>query len=153
MFKTTVKNLLEEALTERSDLFLIGFSIDQENHIKIIVDGDSGVLVEDCIFISRAIENNIDREEQDFSLEVMSSGAASPLVHKRQYKKNLSRVLEVRTNSDKIEGKLTNTTDTDILLEWKVRESKLVGKGKVTVKKQASIAYEDIIEAKVMIKF
>lgn len=153
MFKTTVKNLLEEALTERSDLFLIEFSIDQENHIKVIVDGDNGLLVEDCMFLSRAIENNVDREEHDFSLEVMSAGATAPLVHKRQYKKNLNRVLEVRTNSDKIEGTLTNTTDTDILLEWKVREPKPIGKGKVTVKKQANIAYEDILEAKVMIKF
>ena len=153
MFKTTVKNLLDEALVERNDLFLIEFSINQENHIKVIVDGDKGLLVEDCMFISRAIENNLDREDQDFSLEVMSAGATAPLVHKRQYKKHLNRTLEVKTQSDKIEGKLTNTTDTDILLEWKVREPKPIGKGKVTVKKQASIAYEDILEAKVMIKF
>jgi ribosome maturation factor RimP len=153
MFKTTVKNLLEEALAERSDLFLIEFSIDQENHIKIVADGDNGLLVEDCIFLSRAIQNNLDEEEYDFSLEVMSAGATSPLVHNRQYKKNLNRVLEVRTSSDKIEGTLTNATDTEILLEWKVREPKPIGKGKVTVRKQASIAYEDILEAKVMIKF
>lgn len=153
MIKTTVKNLLDEALIERSDLFLIEFSINQENHIKIVVDGDHGVLVEDCVFISRSIENNVDREVYDFSLEVMSAGATAPLVHKRQYKKNINRVLEVKTKSDKIEGELVSTTGNDILLEWKVREPKPVGKGKVTVKKQASIAYEDILEAKVMIKF
>jgi len=111
------------------------------------------VLVEDCIFVSRAIEHNIDREEYDFSLEVMSAGATAPLVHKRQYKKNLKRTLEVRTSSNKIEGTLTSATETDILLEWKVREPKPIGKGKVTVKKQANIPYEDILEAKVMIKF
>lgn len=153
MFKTTVKNLLDEALIERTDLFLIDFSMNQDNHIIIVVDGDQGVLVEDCIFLSRAIEHNIDREEHDFSLEVMSAGATAPLVHKRQYKKNINRVLEVQTKSEKIEGKLTSVTDANILLEWKVREPKPVGKGKVTVKKQASIAYEDVLEAKVMIKF
>lgn len=153
MFKTTVKNLLDEALIERTDLFLIDFSMNQDNHIMIVVDGDQGVLVEDCIFLSRAIEHNIDREEHDFSLEVMSAGATAPLVHKRQYKKNINRVLEVQTKSEKIEGKLTSVTDANILLEWKVREPKPVGKGKVTVKKQASIAYEDVLEAKVMIKF
>lgn len=153
MFKTTVKNLLDEALIERTDLFLIDFSINQDNHIIIVVDGDQGVLVEDCIFLSRAIEHNIDREEHDFSLEVMSAGATAPLVHKRQYKKNINRVLEVQTKSEKIEGKLTSVTDANIILEWKVREPKPVGKGKVTVKKQASIAYEDVLEAKVMIKF
>ena len=153
MFKTTVKDLLETALAERLDLFLIEFSINQENHIRVIVDGDNGVLVEDCMFISRAIEHNLDREEQDFSLEVMSAGATAPLTHKRQYKKNLNRTLEVRTTSDKIEGTITEASDDNITLEWKVREPKPVGKGKVTVKKEAHVAYQDIVEAKVKIKF
>ncbi|WOD42071.1 ribosome assembly cofactor RimP [Hwangdonia lutea] len=153
MFKNTVTELLEKALVERPDLFLIDFSIDSSNHIKIIIDGDNGVLVEDCMFISRAIEHNLDREEQDFSLEVMSAGATAPLVHNRQYAKNIKRTLEVRTASDKIEGVLTEATDDTIKLEWKVREPKPVGKGKITVKKEANIAYKDIVEAKVMIKF
>jgi len=153
MFKTKVKELLETALTERSDLFIIDFSISSENHIKVIIDGDNGVLVEDCMFISRTIEHNLDREEDDFSLEVMSAGAAAPLEHKRQYKKNLKRTLQVRTGIEEIEGMLTEVTDENITLEWKVREPKPVGKGKVTVKKEANIPYRDIIEAKVMIKF
>lgn len=153
MFKTTVTDLLEAALIERPDLFLIDFSIQGDNQIKVTIDGDSGVLVEDCMFISRAIEHNLDREEQDFSLEVMSAGATSPLIHKRQYTKNLNRVLNVKTTSDELEGTLTEATDSDIRLEWKVREPKPIGKGKVTVKKQANIAYENIVEAKVMIKF
>ena len=153
MFKTTVTDLLEAALIERPDLFLIDFSIQGDNQIKITIDGDNGVLVEDCMFVSRAIEHNLDREEQDFSLEVMSAGATSLLIHKRQYKKNLNRALYVKTTSNKLEGILTEATDSDIRLEWKVREPKPVGKGKVTVKKQANIAYEHIVEAKVMIKF
>ena len=153
MFKTKVKELLETALTERSDLFIIDFSISSENHIKVIIDGDNGVLVEDCMFISRTIEHNLDREEDDFSLEVMSAGAAAPLEHKRQYKKNLKRTLQVRTGIEEIEGTLIEVTDENITLEWKVREPKPVGKGKVTVKKEANIPYRDIIEAKVMIKF
>ncbi|GAA3601672.1 ribosome assembly cofactor RimP [Flavivirga amylovorans] len=153
MFKNTVTELLEAALIERPDLFLIDFSIQGDNQIKVTIDGDKGVLVEDCMFVSRAIEHNLDREEQDFSLEVMSAGATSPLVHKRQYKKNLNRVLDVKTASDTMEGTLTEVTDSDIKIEWKVREPKPIGKGKVTVKKQANIAYENIVEAKVMIKF
>lgn len=153
MFKDTVKELLETALVERPDLFLIDFTIQGDNHINIVIDGDNGVLVEDCMFISRAIEHNIDREEHDFSLEVMSAGATSPLINQRQYKKNLGRELIIKTTSEKLEGVLTNATDTDITLEWIVREPKPLGKGKVTVKKQANIAYKDIVEAKVMIKF
>jgi len=153
MFKTTVKELLETALEERQDLFLIDFSIQGDNQIKVIIDGDNGVLVEDCMFVSRAIEHNLDREEQDFGLEVMSAGATAPLVHTRQYKRHVNRVLDVKTASEQIEGILTEATDTNINLEWKVREPKPIGKGKVTVKKQATIAYENIVEAKVMIKF
>ena len=153
MFKNTVTELLEAALQVRPDLFLIDFSIQGDNHINIVIDGDKGVLVEDCMFISRAIEHNIDREEHDFSLEVMSAGATSPLVNKRQYKKNIKRELTVRTNSEKFEGTLAKATETEITLEWKVREPKPVGKGKISVKKQANIAYDDIVEAKVMIKF
>ncbi|ULC59443.1 ribosome assembly cofactor RimP [Flaviramulus sp. BrNp1-15] len=153
MFKTKVTNLLETALKERPDLFLIDFSLGNDNQIRVIIDGDKGVLVEDCMFVSRAIEHNLDREEEDFSLEVMSAGATAPLVHKRQYKKNLKRTLKVKTASSEIEGVLTEATDKEITLEWKVREPKPVGKGKITVKKEAKIAYEDIVEAKVMIKF
>lgn len=153
MFKTKVTELLDAALTERQDLFLIDLSISPSNHIKVIIDGDNGVLVDDCIFVSRAIEHNLDREEEDFSLEVMSAGAASPLVHQRQYKKNISRTLQVKTHSENIEGVLAEADDESIKLEWKVREPKPVGKGKTTVKKEANIPYEDIVEAKVMIKF
>lgn len=153
MFKNKVENLLENALKERSDLFLIEFSIEGDNHIKVVVDGDQGVSVEDCMFISRAIEHNLDREEVDFSLEVMSAGATSPLVNKRQYIKNKLRELKVKTTSETIEGVLVNATETDITLEWKAKEPKAIGKGKVLVNKQANIAYQDIVEAKVMIKF
>ncbi len=153
MFKTTVKNLLENALMERTDLFLLDMSINDDNKIKIVIDGDKGVSVEDCMFISRAIEHNLDREEIDFALEVASAGAASPIVNKRQYNKNIGRNLEVKTASDKIEAILKGVSDEGISLEWKVREPKPVGKGKVTVKKEAVIAFSDIVEAKVMIKF
>lgn len=153
MFKTKVTNLLEAALDERPDLFLIDFSIKNDNHIKVVIDGDQGVLVEDCMFVSRAIEHHLDREEEDFSLEVMSAGATTPLTHKRQYIKNLKRTLEVKTTSGKAEGMLAEATDNHITLEWKAREPKPIGKGKVTVKKVANIAYQDIVEAKIMIKF
>lgn len=153
MFKTTVKNLLESALIERTDLFLLEMSISDDNKVKIVIDGDKGVSVEDCMFISRAIEHNLDREEIDFALEVASAGATAPIVNKRQYNKNIGRTLEVKTASGKIEAILKGVSDEGISLEWKVREPKPVGKGKVTVKKEAEIAYSDIVEAKVMIKF
>ncbi|MDA0178271.1 MULTISPECIES: ribosome assembly cofactor RimP [Mesoflavibacter] len=153
MFLDTVKKLLNQALEERQDLFLIDFKMSNDNAIKVIIDGDKGVTVEDCIFVSRAIEHNIDREEYDFSLEVMSAGAASSFNMPRQFTKHVGRTLEVKTQTETIEGKLTNTTEEEITLEWKSREPKPVGKGKVTVNKKQNIAFKDILEAKVIIKF
>ncbi len=154
MFKETVKVLLDKALDERKDLFLIDFEILSDNTIRVVLDGDNGVLVEDCMFVSRAIEHNLDREEQDFSLEVTSSGATSPLQFPRQYNKHIGRNLEVKTNEgETIEGQLTNADENGIVLKWKAREPKPVGKGKVTVTKEAVVAFGEIKEAKVKIKF
>jgi len=154
MFRKTVEDLLQNALTERQDLFLIDFSLSGENAIKIVIDGDNGVLVEDCMFVSRAIEHNIDRDEHDFSLEVLSAGATTPLSLPRQYKKHVGRNLEVMTlDSQSLEGKLTEVNDLGVVLTWKTREPKPIGKGKVTVTKEANVTFENIKEAKVKIKF
>lgn len=154
MLKEKVLQLLEDALDNNPKLFLIDFQMDSNNNIKIIIDGDDGVAVNDCIAVSRAIEHNIDREEFDFALEVASSGAASPLMLPRQYKKHIDRVLEIKTNQgDTLEGTLVEVSENGIQLHWKSREPKPVGKGKITVDKRAVISFEDIKECKVKIIF
>ncbi len=153
MIKEKVRELLENALHENESLFLIDFTIQAGNKIVVIIDGDNGVTVNDCIATSRAIEYNLDREEEDFSLDVLSAGISEGIQHRRQYKKNIGRNLAVKTKDEKIEGKLTEVDEEGILLKWKAREPKPIGKGKVTVQKEAKIAYDDITEAIVMITF
>ena len=153
MLEDKVKELLNKALQERQDLFLIELVVLQDNQIRVVIDGDNGVQVEDCMFVSRAIEHNLDRDEEDFSLEVTSSGATTPLQNKRQYKKNIGRTLKVKTALDEFKGELTNTGEDTITLKWKAREPKPVGKGKVTVQKEKQILYNEIEKAIVMIKF
>ena len=153
MFKEQVTTLLNDALEEDGNLFLIDFSISTDNKIKVVLDGDIGVTVQDCMKISRAIEHNLDREEQDFSLEVASAGAASPMALPRQYKKNVGRKLEVKTADETYEGNLTTATNENIVLEWKAREPKPIGKGKHTVQKRKEISFSEIKEAKVILKF
>ncbi len=148
-----VEELLGQALEERPALFLIDLQVSEANQIRVILDGDQGVSVQDCIDISRAIEHNLDRDETDFSLEVLSAGVSEPLTLKRQYKKNVGRKLQVKTADAKLEGTLLEADDQRIVLGWKAREPKPVGKGKVTVEKKAEVAYEDIMEAKVKITF
>lgn len=153
VFKEKVASLLHDALAERPSLFLIDFSVSDGNKITVVIDGDNGVILQDCIDMSRAIEHNLDREEEDFSLEVMSAGATSPLKEKRQYVKNIGRKLKVRTEQETIEAELTAANDEFITLEWKAREPKKIGKGKETVSKKAEIAYASIKEAVVVITF
>jgi ribosome maturation factor RimP len=154
MFKEKVTQLVTEALAQEPSLFLIDLSIGANNHIMVILDGDNGVSVKDCIAMSRAVEHNLDREEQDFSLEVTSAGVSEPLTLPRQYSKNIGRRLKVKTrDGQSIEGELTASDDATCSLQWKTREPKPVGKGKVTVQKEAIVSYDDIVEAKVMINF
>lgn len=148
-----VKELLQGALDENPSLFLIELAFLKDSRIKVVIDGDSGAPLSECIRVSRAIEHNLDREEVDFGLEVTSPDLSHPLKVKRQYNKNISRILNVKVKDDEYEGVLTEITDGGIVLQWKAREPKPIGKGKHTVEKIANISFEDIIEAKVKIIF
>lgn len=152
-FKSKVKELLEQGLAQHPDLFLIDFSISADSRISVVIDGDKGVNLQDCIDVSRSIEHNLDREEHDFSLEVASAGATAPLKFPRQYRKNIGRTLEVTTEEQTIEGKLIDADETSIKMEWKAREPKKIGKGKETVLKNAEIPYISIKKAVVVISF
>ncbi len=72
MLREKVTQLLQEAMDENPSLFLISLDIEGNNEIKVAIDGDNGVTVQDCIAVSRKVEHNLDRDEEDFSLEVMS---------------------------------------------------------------------------------
>tara|TARA_B110000046_G_scaffold116319_1_gene123386 strand:+ start:7604 stop:8065 length:462 start_codon:yes stop_codon:yes gene_type:complete len=153
MDQTAVKDLVDEALALNESLYLIELSISVNNKIQVIVDGDNGVALSECMRISRNINNNLDREEEDFSLEVATPDIAHPLIVKRQYIKNLNRILKVETSEEKFEGTLVEADEDKIVLNWKAREPKPIGKGKVTVQKTVTIEYKDIKEAKVKIVF
>jgi ribosome maturation factor RimP len=152
-FKEKVNHLLEEGLLEKPSLFLIDLTITESFKIIVTLDGDNGVALQDCIDISRSIDNNLDREEHDFSLEVASAGVSSPLKHIRQYKKNVGRILQVETDNTIIEAKLVEANDDFIVLEWEAREPKKIGKGKETVQKRQEISYSEVKKAIVIIIF
>ena len=152
-FKEQVHQLLEAGLQEKPAVFLIDLTITDAFQIIVTLDGDQGVLLQDCIDISRAIEQNLDREEQDFSLEVASVGVGSPLKLVRQYIKNIGRTLIVKLATETIEAQLIDANDNFITLAWEAREPKKVGKGKETVQKKQEIPYSEIKEAIVTVTF
>ena len=152
-FKDKVNDLITQALLEKPSVFLIDLTISDSFKITVNIDGDNGVVLQDCIDLSRAIENNLDREEQDFSLEVASVGVGSPLKMIRQYKKNVGRTLIVKLETQTIEAELVEANDNFIILSWEAREPKKIGKGKETVQKRQEIPYTEIKEAIVTVTF
>lgn len=152
-FREKVIDLLNEGLKEKPSIFLIDLTITDAFKIIVTLDGDNGVVLQDCIDVSRSIEHNLDREEQGFSLEVASVGVGSPLKLTRQYKKNVGRMLIVKLAESTIEAELVDANDEFITLAWEAREPKKLGKGKETVQKRQEIPYTDIKEAIVTVIF
>ena len=153
-FRNKVEQLLNDFLAEREDLFLIDLKISAGDDVTVILDGDNGVSLQDCLDASRAIEFNMNRDEHDFSLQVMSAGLSEPLSTQRQFRKNIGRDLDVLLNdSTKTEGELVKVDDEKITLLLRYRKPKEIGKGKIDVEEEKEIEYKDIKKALVTIKF
>ncbi|WP_307454239.1 ribosome assembly cofactor RimP [Chryseobacterium sp. SORGH_AS_0447] len=153
-FRKRIEELLNEFLETRKDLFLIDLKFSAGDDITVILDGDNGVSLQDCLDASRAIEFNMDREEHDFSLQVMSAGLSEPLATPRQFAKNIGREIEVLLNdTTKTEGELAKVDEEKITLILRYRKPKDIGKGKVDVEEEKEIPYSEIKKALVTIKF
>lgn len=152
--KTQIEALVERFLQERPDLFLLELKVSATNDVTVILDGDQGVSLQDCLDASRAIEFNLDRGEQDFSLQVMSAGLSEPLTLPRQYVKNIGRTLKVtKTDGTDTEAELIKADENGITLMMKFRKPKEIGKGKVDAEEEIVIPYAEIRRALVTVKF
>ena len=152
-FKEKVSTVLAECLLEKPSIFLTELVITDAFKVIVSVDGDDGVALQDCIDVSRYMDAHLDREEQDYALEVASVGVGSPLKLVRQYKKNVGRTLIVKTGTETIEAELVEATDDFVILSWQAREPKKIGKGKETVQKELKLPYGNIKEAIVTVTF
>ena len=153
-FRAKVEQLVREFLETRQDLYLVDLKFSTGDDITVILDGDVSLTLQDCLDASRAIEFNLDREEHDFSLQVMSPGLSEPLKFPRQYKKNMGREIEVLLmNDEKIQGEITAVDEESVTLTLRYRRPKLVGKGKEDVVEDKQIPYSEIRKALVIIKF
>lgn len=146
----TITPLVESLLHD--DIFLVHIKIKPTNNIKIYLDADSGLSIEKCIKINRALYKIIEEKALypggDFSLEVSSPGIDEPLRLLRQYHKNVGRNLEVQMTEGPVQtGKLVAVTDATITLE------QTSGKGKKAQTTQVELAFEAIKQAKVQISF
>lgn len=147
-----VRELVEEKIADREDLFIVSIKMQQNGVLAILVDGDQGIAIEDCAQISRHVGYHLEEEnviDKAYRLEVSSPGIDSALQSLRQYRRNVGRnVRVVTTEGQKREGRLLEVSEADIQIEEKVKE-----KGKKAVLVTASIPLEDIKETKVLISF
>lgn len=112
-----IHELIQDKLAE-SNAFLVGLSVKPGNKIMVLIDKFEGVSVEDCIQLSRLIEHSLDREVEDFELEVSSPGLGQPFKVHQQYVKNLNRKVEVITlKGIKIKGSLKEVSDDGFVVE------------------------------------
>lgn len=143
--KLHVLDVIHTAL-EGSDKFLVDLKITTDNRIFVAIDGDNGINIDDCIALSRTIESNLNREEEDFELNVASAGLDSPLKLTRQYKNNVGRILEVTTfDGEHVEGKLLSADDEQFTLKPE--------QGRRRMAEPVTFLYKDVKTAKIVVIF
>jgi ribosome maturation factor RimP len=138
----------------RENMFLVDVTVSPANMIHVEVDCMDGLSIDHCVEISRYLENQLDREEEDFGLEVSSPGIDQYFKVIRQYHKNVGRELMVTTlQNEEWKGVLVEAGESGITMEVSVKEKSEDGKKKQVVKKTLSLGYPEIKKAKVIISF
>ena len=151
--KNFVKNLVDQWL-EGKDYFLTDLTISSDDRIVVEIDHEEGVWIEDCVELSRFIESHLDREEEDFELEVGSAGIGQPFKVLKQYEIHQGERVEVlTTEGKKLQGVLGNVTPEGFTLtvEEKVR---LEGeKRPKLVEREIPFTYDGVKWTKYLIEF
>jgi ribosome maturation factor RimP len=154
--KKKVTQLVNERIEELDNgLFIVDLRISSSNQINVELDKYEGnVSVDDCIRVSRNVEHNLDRDEQDFELHVSSAGLDKGLRVFAQYKKNVGRDVKVkRKEGGKIEGTLIDATEEQIVVQT-TRKERIEGKKKKqTIVEDHIIPMSNVLETKIVISF
>jgi ribosome maturation factor RimP len=148
------KEYIEELVSrELSDeYFVVSITVKKDNRIEIVIDGDNGVSIQKCIDVSRNIEKNLDRESEDFELNVSSYGIGKPLKLHRQYVKNIGQNVEVSKNDEKpVSGILTEVDPDFFVITYESIERE--GKKKRKVSKTQKFLFSENPVVKNIISF
>ena len=146
--KETIQPIVEELLAG-TDKFLVDVIIQPTNRIYIYFDSDTSITIHDCQEISRTIECNLNRDNEDYDLTVSSSGIDSPLKMLRQYRKNIGKELDVVTTDGKnITGNLVKVDENFLELEHPIKKPKKENK-----RNNTRLPLSEIKTAKVIVKF
>jgi ribosome maturation factor RimP len=148
----SLEQITETLVSEKPGFFLVGLKVNPGNHIKVFIDADQGISIDDLAQYNRTLYKQIEESRLfptgDFTLEVSSPGLDEPLKLLRQYEKNIGRYVEViRKDGIKTEGKLMSVTPEAIVVE----EEKGHKKQKELV--AHTILFENIKSTKIQIKW
>ena len=149
----SIKKLTDTKIAEGTN-FIVDITVKQGNKIIVLLDNDNGVSIKDCVEMSRHIESSLDREKDDFELNVMSPGLTEPFKILRQYQKNIDKQIDVTTKEGKkLTGKLVSANEEGIELESKVKEKVEGKKGKQLIINSIKLTFSQIKETKIVISF
>jgi ribosome maturation factor RimP len=151
--KKRIEEIIESHLDHEKH-FVAEISVSTSNRIMVFIDGVNGVSIDDCVSVSRAIEHQLDRDTEDFELEVSSAGLDQPLKVPRQFTKNLERnVVVTLSDGSKITGKLTEAGEKGFTIETRIPETVEGKKKKQLVIKQVGFQYDEVRSVKLEISF
>ncbi len=147
----TIQQLIEQD-PELQKFFVVDIKVSKDNVITIKADTDAGITIDECGDLSHAIEAKLDREQEDFELEVSSPGLTEPLRILRQYLKNIGKEVDIlMVDGEKIKGTIAGADSTAVEIEETHTERQNGKKVKVTEKK--SYNFCDIKQTKLKITF
>ena len=148
-----IKGLVEEKIVG-TDCFLVEVEVLPGNKIFVRVDSKEGLKVKDYVSISRHIEGSIDREEEDFSLEVSSPGLSRPFRVREQYEKYLGKEVEILLNDGvKFNGVLQSFGENELTIQTSRMERLEGKKKKELITEDISLELKNIKETKIVITF
>jgi ribosome maturation factor RimP len=148
-----IVQLVEDKLAA-SDNYLVDVVVKPGNLIIVEIDGDQAVGIDDCVELSRYLESQLNREEEDFELEVGSAGITSPFKTLRQYRKNTGNEVEVLLKSGvKLTGILKSADEKGVTLSVEKKVKPEGAKRKVTIEEERWYTYDEIKYTKYLIRF
>ena len=151
--KHVVAALAEEKLKE-SESYLVDVQVKPGNLIVVEIDNDEGIDIEECILISKHIEANLDREAEDFELEVGSAGITAPFKVTRQYQKNIGNEVEVLSrNGIKQYGILKSADDAGFVITVTKKVKPEGAKRKIEVEEDNAYGYDEVKYVKYVLDF
>ena len=156
MIKDDIVRLVEEKLVSSSSSnYLVDVSIKPGNFIVVEIDDDESVSLSDCAVLSRYLEENLDRDKEDFELEVGSAGITSPFKILRQYKKNVGKEVEVQLKGSggRIAGILKSADEQGIVITLEKKIKPEGAKKKIIIEEDQAYSFEDIKYTKYIIRF